>query len=120
MFNKKFEREYRNNYYKGYSSDSSIYEVINIIMNSDISFKSVTLSDRGDVGLKYFGGEYSYEKFCIIYEDIKSDIDTLSFNFLDNSGSIEVSISDKTIILVTNNINLDINDLLKKSISLVM
>ena len=113
MLDKKIDREYKGNFYKGYTFDGSIFDAIEIITNSDLEIISVEITDKGDIGMKYFGGEYSYEKFLKMYDDIKFSIDTISFN-LKHDTSIEISLEDKDIILITKFPDLDLINIFKK------
>ena len=105
---------FKDYYMKYYEYDSSIYDAINTIISSGINFSEVRVTDKGDVGMKYFGGKYSFDDFMAIYERIKLDIDTLGLYFVENKDSIQISTEEKDIILVTKNQNLDLNNLLEK------
>ncbi len=114
MFKKSLESMFNDYYMKYYDYDSSIYDAINTIINSGINFSEVRVTDKGDVGMKYFGGKYSFDDFMTIYERIKLDIDTLGLYFGKNNDSIQISIEEKDIILVTKSQDLDLNNLLEK------
>jgi len=105
---------FKDYYMKYYEYDSSIYDAINTIISSEINFSEVRVTDKGDVGLKYFGGKYSFDDFMNVYEKIKLDIDTLGLYFGENKDSIQISTEEKDIILVTKDQNLDLNNLLEK------
>ena len=112
MFTKTLDSKYNDYYMKFYEYDSSIYDAIDLIINSEINFSKVNISDKGDLGMKYFGGKYSFDDFIQIYKGIKLDIDTLSLYFGDDLNIIQISTDSKDIILFTKNQNLDLNDLL--------
>lgn len=114
MFNKIYERQYKEYIMKGYNFSGSVYDAINSFLESNIEFSTIEATDKGDVGMKYFGGEYSYDEFMQIYNKIKFDIDTLSMNLKSGIGSIELDTSSKNIILLTRDSHLDLNDMLTK------
>ena len=112
MIEKMYEREYHGYLMKGYRCDS-VYSVIDKITQSDVRFERVEVSDKGDVGMKYFGGDYSYEEFLSIYDRIRLDIDTLSLTLPGDAGSVEISTDDKSVIILTKDGSLKIEDLIK-------
>lgn len=114
MFTKTGEREYENKYFKTYNYDCSLRDCINNIIDSNIQVEKVSITDNGDVGMKYFGGEYSYDDFLSIYDKLISDIDVIKMS-LKNETLIRIYSSPKIVGLVTTDINLELEDLLKKN-----
>ena len=114
MIEKSYEREYKGYLMKSYHCDS-IYGVIDDIISSNINFSSVEVTDKGDVGMRYFGGQYTYETFLQMYDGIKQDIDTLSLKMYDGEGSIEISTDDGSVILLTKDKSLELENLIKKN-----
>ena len=104
MFNKKLEKQFDEYTIKYYISDSSIYSSMDEIVNSGIEFETAEVYDKGDVGMKYFGGTYSFDVFLQMYDKIKEDIDTLSLKLPEKIGSIDISTDDKYIRLIKKDI----------------
>ncbi len=113
MFNIKFQTIHNEYTMKGYTFDESIYDVIDKVMNSNIVFNKVTISDSGDVGMKLFDREYTYEKFLDIYDKLRSKMDGFALHFADGTGFIDFDIESNCIILVSKDFTLDLNDLIK-------
>ncbi len=113
MFYKVNEKKFEDNtIVKSYKSDSSIYDVIDTVLSSSDGISSITVTDQGDVGMKYFGGTYSFDDFMLIYDRIKLDIEHLNINFQD--CKIDFDIPEEWICLLSNNSSIELDDIVKK------
>ncbi len=110
MNTEKFDDEYYTLY--EYEDSSYTYEIINKIIESKLNIKSVGLSDNGDVGMKYFGGKYSFNDFLNLYNRISlSDIEVISFCIEENT-IMKIYPEEKSVLVISND-NIKIEDLIR-------
>ena len=110
MYTKKTEENDGKNVKKVYEVDSA-YRVIYSLINSNENIDYVKVFEDADVGMKYYSGEYSLEKFIQLYPEMKYDINRVIFYYKDSSNYIDVMISDKFVIISMDDPNLELDDI---------
>ena len=87
---------------------------IDKLMDSDLRFDTVDLTDDSDVGLKLYNGEISYEKFLMLYPDVLQYVDSVIFNVINRPDVIAVSFdrNEESITLCTTNKDLEFEQLI--------
>ncbi len=78
---------YKGLYYKFYKKIQfySVFDVIEMIQKANLPITNIKLNEIADVGLYYFGGNYSLEGFYKVYERInQSDLEDVVIEFGSN------------------------------------
>ena len=102
------------NYFSYYTCEGSIFDAIDNIINSGVEFSKVYMYDDGDVSLKYFGGEYTWEEFLKTYEKVSQDIGEMVFEIANDVGSIIIKVPEEHVFFSRKDGSLDLNDLIQK------
>lgn len=108
MFEENGIKQYGDMYVKSYKTSEDIYDFLNLIAHSILPYTIVKISEDQDVGLKYYNGEYSKDKFLIDFDKMKFDVDDFKFT-MENGDFIRIIISTNSILLGSRNPNIDLN-----------
>lgn len=102
------------NYLTYYSFEGSVFDIIDDIIQSGLEFSKVFMYDDGDVGLKYFGGEYTWDEFLNTYERVCCDIGYMVFEIANNVGRIIINVPDGSLFFSREDSTLDLNHLIQQ------
>lgn len=90
----------------------SVFDMIELIQKAGFSITNIELNEIADVGLYYFGGNYSLEGFYKVYGSInQGDLKNVIIDF-GNDYRLFVKDNRKTITLVCKQ-DVDLNEILK-------
>ena len=115
MFELVKEKKIKDYFVKMYKSNESIDKALDIIVNSDIPFKYVYVSENADVGLKMCSGEYSFVSFMENYDKITDYADSYHFALKEKKAFIDVDMEHSSIFLFSDDKEDDLNNMISMS-----
>ena len=100
-------------FYKKYYRDNEITFTIDSLVESNPDVSFVSAEDMGDVGMRTFGGRYSFDEFAELYPDIRLKLANAIFYFNNKDIAYFDRVNDIAT-LTTSNSELELEDLLQK------
>lgn len=112
MFEKKYEYERYNKYFKGYLYNQEIKALLDLIQDSNLQISRAIVYEDNDVGLGNVGGLYGLDTILSNLEHVINNMESLSL--YSESLGVQFIINDKTkiITLVSKDSSMEIDDLI--------
>ncbi len=111
MLEKVYEFEKNGFYFKEYTYQD-INQLMDMLLSGNLCITNITVTEDCDVGLGLVGGTYSIDSFVKNYNEILSNMSTITFNLDDYAIQLILNKNDNTLFLASKNGNLEITDLI--------
>ena len=110
MFEKKTEFKILDKYSKVYKSEYNIVQIVEMIQNSQYLVEKIVISDDAHIGLKMFGGEYSFNGFYDAFKSYGSSIESVIVYFSDIPVSMKIY-DNGDVSMISSNKDIELSDI---------